>query len=214
MRNGFRRNFREGSLIISHDDFVLGYQNGELGCSLSTLLILRLFLVGRVRETRVVIPLVRWSLVSLLLIGLTIIGFLCLPAVWALLGTIMLLGIFALAFVDQVGWLIVSTALIDEHFYHFALAERALYIFTADEGNMAGATESIILLIVDPHQGKAQMKLERLLQEFEIPANAIKRFQVVQDRELWILRVSLPHRVYQVLLMTLAEQPEIYSIDQ
>jgi hypothetical protein len=199
---------------MSHDDFVLGYQSGSLGCSVSTLLILRLFLVGGIRETRIVIPLVRWSLGALFLIGLTIIGFLCLPAVWTLCGRIMLLGIFALGYVDQVGWLIVSTALIDEHFYHFALAERALYIFTADEGNMAGATESIILLIVDPHQGKAQVKLERLLQEFEIPANEIKRAQVEHDRELWILRVSLPRSVYQVLMMTLAEQPEIYSIAQ
>jgi hypothetical protein len=112
----------------------------------------------------------------------------------------MLLGIFALGFVDQVGWLILSTALIDEHFYHFALAERALYVFSADEGNMAGATESIILLSVDPHQG---VRLERLLQEFEIPANAIKKVQVEPDRELWILRVSLPRRVYQLLLLAL-----------
>jgi len=214
MRNGLWRNLCERSLIMSHDDFVFGYQSGGLGCSVSTLLILRLFLVGRIRETRIVIPLVRWSLGALFLIGLTIIGFLCLPAVWTLCGTIMLLGIFALGFVDQVGWLIVSTALIDEHFYHFALAERALYVFTADEGNMVGATESIILLIVDPHQGKTQVKLERLLQEFEIPANAIKKVQVEHDRELWILRVSLPRRVYQLLLMALAEQPEIYPIDQ
>ena len=185
---------------MSHEDFVLGYQNGGLGCSVSTLLILRLFLVGRIRETPIVIPLVRFSLGALFLIGLTIIGFLCVPAVWTLCGTIMLLGIFALGFVDQVGWLIVSTALIDEHFYHFAVAERALYVFTADEGNMAGATESIILLSVDPHQ---RVRLERLLQEFEIPANAIKKVQVEHDRELWILRVSLPRRVYQLLLMAL-----------
>jgi hypothetical protein len=214
MRNGLWGNLCERSLITSHDDFVLGYQNGGLGCSVSTLLILRLFLVGRIRETRIVIPLVRWSLGAFFLIGLTIIGFLCLPAVWTLCGTIMVLGIFALGFVDQVGWLIVSTALIDEHFYHFALAERALYVFTADEGNMAGAAESIILLIVDPHQGKAQVKLERLLQEFEIPANAITKVQVEHDRELWILRVSLPRGVYQLLLTALAEQPEVYSIDQ
>jgi hypothetical protein len=77
---------------MSHDDFILGYQNRRLGCSVSTLLILRLFLVGRIRETRVVIPLVGWSLGLLLLIGFTIIGFLCLPALWALLGTIILAG--------------------------------------------------------------------------------------------------------------------------
>jgi hypothetical protein len=200
MRNGLWGNFCERSLIMSHNDFVLGYQNGGVGCSVSTLLVLRLFLVGRIRETRIVIPLVRWSLGALFLIGLTFIGFLCLPAFWTLCGTIMLLGIFALGFVDQVGWLILSTALIDEHFYHFALAERALYVFSADEGNMAGATESIILLSVDPHQG---VRLERLLQEFEIPANAIKKVQVEPDRELWILRVSLPRRVYQLLMLAL-----------
>src|SRR6476620_4709149 len=111
MRNGLWRNFCERSLIMSHYDFVLGYQNGGVGCSVSTFLILRLFLVGRIRETRIVFPLVRWLLGALFLIGLSIIGFLWLPAVWTLCGTIMLVGIFGLGFVDQVGWLIVSTAL-------------------------------------------------------------------------------------------------------
>jgi hypothetical protein len=129
---------------MSHDDFILGYQNGRLGCSSSTLLTLRLFLIGRIRETRVVIRLIGWSLGLLLLIGLTIIGFLCVPALWAFLGTIILLVIFTLGFVHQVGGLIVSTALIDAHFYHFALAERALCVSTDGEGNMVGVTESII----------------------------------------------------------------------
>jgi hypothetical protein len=111
---------------MSHDDFILGYQSGRLGCGVSTLLILRLFLVGRIHETRVVIRLVGWSLGLLLLIGLTTIGFLCLPALWALLGTIILLAIFALAFTHQVSGLIVSTALTETHFYQFALAECAL----------------------------------------------------------------------------------------
>jgi hypothetical protein len=121
---------------MSHDDFILGYQSGRLGCGVSTLLILRLFLVGRIHETRVVIRLVGWSLGLLLLIGLTTIGFLCLPALWALLGTIILLAIFALGFVHQVAGLIVSTALIDVHFYQFVLAEHALSVSADGEGNM------------------------------------------------------------------------------
>ena len=40
---------------MSHDDFIFGYQNGRLGCSVNTLLILRLFLIGQIREKRVVI---------------------------------------------------------------------------------------------------------------------------------------------------------------
>ena len=121
---------------MSHDDFILGYQNGRLGCSVSTLLTLRLFLVGRIRETRVVIRLVGWSLGLLLLIGLSAIGFLCLPALWALLGTIILFAIFALGFVHQVAGLIVSTALMDVRFYQFALAEHALSVSADGEGNM------------------------------------------------------------------------------
>jgi hypothetical protein len=121
---------------MSHDDFILGYQSGRLGCGVSTLLILRLFLVGRIHETRVAIRLVGWSLGLLLLIGLTTIGFLCLPALWALLGTIILLAIFALGFVHQVAGLIVSTALIDVHFYQFVLAEHALSVSADGEGNM------------------------------------------------------------------------------
>jgi hypothetical protein len=163
---------------MSHEDFILGYTNGRLGCSVSTLLTLRLFLVGRIRETRVVIRLVGWTLGLLLLISLNIIGFLCLPALWVLLGAIILLTIFALGFVHQVGALIVSTALSDAHFYRFAFAERALYVFTDGEGSMAGATESIIPLIVDSRQGRAEAEWESLSEEFEIPPKAIERSQV------------------------------------
>ncbi len=121
---------------MSHDDFILGYQNGRLGCSVSTLLTLRLFLVGRIRETRVVIRLVGWSLGLLLSAGLSTIGFLYLPALWALLGATTLLATSAIGFTHQVAGLIVSTALTDEHFYQFALAERALCVSADGEGNM------------------------------------------------------------------------------
>jgi fatty acid desaturase len=121
---------------MSHDDFILGYQNGRLGCSVSTLLTLRLFLVGRIRETRIVTRLVGWSLSLLLLIGLATIGFLCLPALWAFLATIILLAIFALGFVHHVAGLIVSIALVNAHFYQFVVAERALCVSTDSEGNM------------------------------------------------------------------------------
>jgi hypothetical protein len=83
-----------------------------------------------------------------------------------------LLAIFALGFVHQIGALIVSTALSDAHFYQFALAERALRVSTDGKGDMVGATESIMC------QGKAEVRLERLLKQFEIPPKAIERSQV------------------------------------
>ena len=157
---------------MSHEDFVLGYTNGRLGCSVSSLLTLWLFLAGRIRTRRVVIRLVGWALGLLLLIGLSIVGFRCLSAFWTFLATIISLAIFALRFVHQIGALIVSTALVDAHFYQFALAERALFVPTDAEGNMAGATESIIRLVVDPGQGKAEARLQSLLEQFEIPPKA------------------------------------------
>jgi hypothetical protein len=166
---------------MSHEDFVLGYTNGRLGCSVSSLLTLWLFLADRIRTRRVVICLVGWSLGLLLLIGLSIVGFLCLSPFWTLLGTIISLAIFALGFVHQVGALVVSTALIDAHFYQFALAERALFVSTDGEGNMAGATESIIRLVVDPGQGKAEARLESRLEQFEIPPKATERSQVEEN---------------------------------
>ena len=82
------------------------------------------------------IRLAGWSLGFLLLIGLSAIGFLSLPVLWALLGTIILLAIFALGFVPQVAGLIVSTALMDVHFYQFALAEHALCVSADGESNI------------------------------------------------------------------------------
>jgi hypothetical protein len=124
------------SNIMSHDDFILGYQNGRLGCSVSTLLTLRLFLAGRIREKRVVISLVGWSLGLVLLIGLSTIGFLCLPALWALLGATTLLAIFALGFTYQIAGLIVSTALANKQFYEFVKSQRALWVSTDGEVNL------------------------------------------------------------------------------
>ena len=79
---------------------------------------------------------------------------------------------------------------------------------------LAGATESVIRLVVNPAQGKTEVKLESLLEQFEIPPKAIERSQVDDNRELWIVRVLLPRRSYHELMINLAEQPEIYSIQR
>jgi hypothetical protein len=121
---------------MSHDDFLLGYQTGRLGCSVSTLLTLRLFLSGRIREKRVIFCFIRWSFALVLLIGLSILGFFHLSGLWILLGTIILLVIFAVGFTHTIAGLIVSTAIADEQFYAFVLSERALWVSVDDEGNL------------------------------------------------------------------------------
>jgi hypothetical protein len=121
---------------MAHDDFILGYQNGRLGCSVSTLLTLRLFLAGRIHEKRVILRFISWLLGLLLLIGLCITGLVYLDSLWVLLGAIVLLAIFALGFLHGIAGLIVSMALADENFYRFALTEHALVVSTDGEGNI------------------------------------------------------------------------------
>jgi hypothetical protein len=121
---------------MSHDDFLLGYRIGRLRCSVSTLLTLRLFLTGRIREKQVVTPLAGWSLGLFLLVSLSVIGFLCLPALWALLGAGILLAIFVLGFAHGIAGLVVSTALVDQDFYRLMLAEHALWVCADSEDNL------------------------------------------------------------------------------
>ena len=121
---------------MAHDDFILGYQNGRLGCSVSTLLTLRLFLAGRIHEKRVILRFISWLLGLLLLIGLSITGLVYLDSLWVLLGAIVLLAIFALGFLHVIAGLIVSMALADENFYRFALTEHVLVVSTDGEGNI------------------------------------------------------------------------------
>jgi len=121
---------------MSHDEFVLGYENGSLGCSVSVLLALRLFLAGRIRKEKISMILLFWSLGFLLLIASSVIEFLKLPFIWALLCTAITLAFYASAFFYSFGALVLSTALANEDFYKIATAERALWIYSDDERNL------------------------------------------------------------------------------
>jgi hypothetical protein len=122
--------------MMSHAEFVLGYENGRVGCSVSAWITLRLFLAGKIRERRVWINLFLWSLGVLVLIAASLIGYLNLPVLWALLGTVAILAIYTLAFFYGVGGLVLSAALANEEFYEFASAKRALWIYSDDEENL------------------------------------------------------------------------------
>jgi hypothetical protein len=122
--------------MMSHAEFVLGYETGRVGCCVSALLTLRLFFAGKIREKRVSINLLLWSLGFLVLITASVIGFLNLPALWALLGVSAMLVIYALAFFYSVGGFVLSVALANEGFYQFVKAKRVLWIYSDDEGNL------------------------------------------------------------------------------
>ena len=119
--------------MMSHAEFVLGYENGRVGCCVNALVTLRLFFAGKIPERKVSINLSRWSFGFLVLIAASVTGFLKFPFRWALLGTITMLVIYALGFFYSAGEIVLSAALADEEFYEFAKAKRALWIYSDDE---------------------------------------------------------------------------------
>ncbi|HYY30778.1 MAG TPA: hypothetical protein VE860_22770 [Chthoniobacterales bacterium] len=121
--------------VMSHAEFVLGYENGRVGCSVSVLITLRLFLAGKIREKRVSIHLRLWILGITVLTAASVIGFLNFPVLWALLGTIALVAIYTLAFFYSVGGVVLSVSLTNQDFYEFATEERILWIYSDDEEN-------------------------------------------------------------------------------
>jgi putative Mg2+ transporter-C (MgtC) family protein len=82
-----------------------------------------------------------------------------------------------------------------------------------EHSDLAGVTESRTRLVVDPNRGKAVVKLENLLEQFEVRFDAVQRSPEEQGRELWVIRARLPRRAYHELMLALAEQPEVYSIE-
>jgi hypothetical protein len=122
--------------MMSHSEFVLRYQNGRVGCSVSGFLTLRLFLAGKIHDRSVSINLLLWSLGIPVLVGASLIGFMELAVLWALLCTIAMLVIYALAFFYCVGGVVLSAALANEEFYEFVKAKHVLWIYSDDEENL------------------------------------------------------------------------------
>jgi hypothetical protein len=131
--------------MISHKEFVVGYENGSLGCSVSAWLTLRLFFAGDIREKKVSVNLFLWSVSFLVLIITSVIGFLNFPVLWALLGTIAILVTYVLAFFYLAGELVLSAALANKEFYEFAEAKRVLWVYSDDENNLPKTPKALPL---------------------------------------------------------------------
>jgi hypothetical protein len=121
---------------MSYEEFLLAYENGRLGCSVSAARTLRLVLAGRIRETRISRNLLFWLLGFLLLTAGSAVGYLEFPLIGAIFCTAVAFGIYALLFFFHFGDLVLSVALTNRNFFEFAMAERALWIHSEDEKNL------------------------------------------------------------------------------
>jgi putative Mg2+ transporter-C (MgtC) family protein len=97
-----------------------------------------------------------------------------------------------------------------------ALLARAELFFVNrwESSKLAGARAFVVRLLVNPAEGKAEVKLEDLLEQFHIPMKAVERQPAADDRELWIVRYQLPRWSYHELLLALVEEPDVFSIQR
>jgi hypothetical protein len=111
---------------ITHDDFIVGYQSGRLGCCVNVLRILSLVYSIKIREKRIVAEVVGWSVGFLALICLWIVGVVFLPLLLALLAGAIVVATCSLISLHRVGEAVIAAALSDNAFYRLVAAEHAL----------------------------------------------------------------------------------------
>jgi putative Mg2+ transporter-C (MgtC) family protein len=81
------------------------------------------------------------------------------------------------------------------------------------EVNHYAATREMALGIVfDPDHGKTEIKLERVLEEFAIPNNAVQRSYDPDGHERWVVRFRLSGRHMRDFFSELVQIPEVYAI--
>lgn len=144
---------------ITHDDFIIGYQSGRLGCSINVLRVSLLVYSGRIRERRVVAKVIGWSAGLLVLICLWAVGLYFLPLLWALLAGAIVLATFGLVCLHRIGEGILSVALTDPDFYSLVRTERALGIVAIEDGNVTKVHK--VVPMRDPRQARKRKTGER-----------------------------------------------------
>jgi hypothetical protein len=137
---------------ITHDDFIVCYQSGRLGCSVNVLRVFSLVYSTKVREKRVVTEVIAWSIGLLALICLWGLGILFLPLPWALAAGVLFTAIFSLIALHRVGDAVIAAALSDNAFFEVALEQHAFGCATDGEGNLPRLNK--VVPMRDPRQAR------------------------------------------------------------
>ncbi|HEY0790720.1 MAG TPA: MgtC/SapB family protein [Chthoniobacterales bacterium] len=76
----------------------------------------------------------------------------------------------------------------------------------------AGKHAATVLVVFDPDHGKTAVKLDRLLAEFYIAGEGIRREKAGDGREQWAIRFQLAERHHHDFLAALADVPGVIAI--
>jgi hypothetical protein len=117
---------------MSHKEFILAYEHGNIGCSVSTWTTWWLFIRGKIRQKKLSSRLFFWSVSFPVVMTGSGFGFLNFRFFWAILETAITLVLWTLAFFYWVAEFVLSTALDSEEFYEFAKANHVLWVYSDD----------------------------------------------------------------------------------
>jgi hypothetical protein len=118
---------------MSHKEFILAYEHGNIGCSVSTWTTWWLFIRGKIRQKKLSSRLFFWSVSFPVVMTGSGFGFLNFRFFCAILETAITLVLWTLAFFYWVAEFVLSTALDSEEFYEFAKANHVLWVYSDDD---------------------------------------------------------------------------------
>ena len=118
---------------MSHKEFVRAYENGNIGCSVSTWKTGWLFIGGKIRQKKLSNRLFFCSASFPVLIAGSDLGFLNFRLFWAILETAITFVLWTFWFFYWVAAFVLSTALDSEEFYEFAKANHVLWVYPDDD---------------------------------------------------------------------------------
>ena len=99
--------------------------------------------------------------------------------------------------------------------FGLALATRAVLNLVGrwEERFYKSGHASMVTVAFNPNHGKTVIKLDRLLTEFSIPADAVRSANAGNGLEQWSIQFRLPELHHHEFLAGLADMPEVVSID-
>ena len=142
---------------MSHKEFVLAYENGNIGCGVSIWMTGWLFIGDKIRQKKLSSRLFFWSVSFPVVMTGSGFGFLNFRFFWAILETVVTWVLWTFPSFYWVAAFVLSTALDSEEFYEFAQANRVLWVYPGDDVLTAlGKSCRLLVTPVDPNARKVR----------------------------------------------------------
>ena len=122
---------------MSHQQFILAYQKGSLGCCVRTVQAIWLFVSRKLEHGRATQFMVARWFVEFLLMGVTLAAlYIYLSVIIGVLCSVLGFFLFGLFVTHRVAELVIQYALEDDVFFRLATAERVLIVVVDEEENL------------------------------------------------------------------------------